>query len=48
MARHSAEVQLRADEELVAASPVVPVEPFDEVRAQHNLTHQPYAPWCEI
>ena len=43
-----AEIQLRADEECVVAAPVVPVEPSDEVRAQHNLTHQPYASWCEI
>ena len=48
VAQHSAEIQLRADDVRAAASPVVPVEPSDEVRAQHNLTHQPYAPWCEI
>ena len=48
VAQHCAEIQLRADEECVAAAPVVPVEPSDEVRAQHNLTHQPYASWCEI
>ena len=48
VAQHSAEIQLRADEERVAASPVVPVEPSDEVRAQHALTHQPFASWCEI
>ena len=48
VAQHSAEIQLGADEERVAASPVVPVEPSDEVRAQHALTHQPFASWCEI
>ena len=48
VAQHSAEIQLRADDERVAASPVVPVEPSDEVRAQQKLTHQPDASWCEI
>ena len=48
VAQHSAEIQLRADEERVASSPVVPVEPSDEVRAQHALTHQPFASWCEV
>ena len=48
VAQHSAEIQLRADEERVASSPVVPVEPSDEVRVQHALTHQPFASWCEI
>ena len=33
VAQHSAETQLRADDERVAASPVVAVEPSDEVRA---------------
>ena len=48
VAQHSAEIQVRADDERVASSPVVPVEPSDEVRAQRNLTHQPFAPWCEV
>ena len=48
VAQHSAEIQLRADDERVASSPAVPVEPSDEVRAQRNLTHQPFASWCEV
>ncbi len=47
-AQHHAEVQLRNEEERVAVSPPVPTEPSDEVRAHHNLTHQPYAAWCEV
>ena len=48
VAQHSAEIQLRADDERVASIAIVPVEPSDEVRAQHNLTHQPFASWCEV
>ena len=47
-AQHSAEIQLRKDDERVAQSPPIPVEPSDEDRKRHMLTHQPYAPWCEI
>ena len=47
-AQHHAEVQLRNEEERVAVSPPIPTEPSDEVRAHHNLTHQPYASWCEV
>ena len=48
VAQHSAEIQLRADDEPIASSPVMAAEPSDEVRAQHNLTHQPFASWCEV
>ena len=47
-AQHSAEIQLRKDDQRVAQSPPVPTEPSDEERNRHNLTHQPYASWCEI
>ena len=47
-AQHHAEVQLRNEGERVAVSPPVPTEPSDEVSAHHNLTHQPYAAWCEV
>ena len=48
MAQHSAEIQLRKDDERVAQSPPIPTEPSDEDRKRHMLTHQPYASWCEI
>ena len=47
-AQHSAEIQLRKDDQRVAQAPPVPTEPSDEERNRHNLTHQPYASWCEI
>ena len=47
-ARHSAEIQLRKDDERVAQSPPIPIEPSDEDRNRHNLTHRPYAPWWGI
>ena len=47
-AQHSAEIQLRKDDERVAQSPPIPVEPSDEERNRHNLIHQPFAQWCEI
>ena len=47
-AQHSAEIQLRKDDERVAQSPPIPVEPSDEDRKRHMWTHPPYAPWCEI
>ena len=47
-AQHHAEVQLRNEGERVAVSPPVRTEPSDEVRAHRNLTHQPYAAWCEV
>lgn len=46
-AQHSAEIQLRKDDERVALAPPVPVEPSEE-RSRHNLTHQPYAAKCEV
>ena len=46
-AQHSAEIQLRKDDERVAQSHPIPVEPSDD-RNRHNLTHQPYAASCEI
>ena len=48
VAQRSAEVQLRKDDERVAQSPPIPTEPSDEDRKRHMLTHQPYAPWCEV
>ena len=48
VAQHSAEIQLRKDDERVAQSPPIPSEPSDEDRKRHMLTHQPYASWCEI
>ena len=47
-AQHSAEIQLRKDDQRVAQAPPVPTEPSDEERNRHNLIHQPYASWCEI
>ena len=47
-AQHSAEIQLRKDDQRVAQAPPLPTEPSDEERNRHNLTHQPYASWCEI
>ena len=47
-AQHSAEIQLRKDDERVAQSPPIPTEPSDEERKRHMLTHQPYATWCEV
>ena len=47
-AQHSAEIQLRKDDQRVAQAPPVPTEPSDEERNRHNLTHQPYASWCEV
>ena len=47
-AQHSAEIQLRKDDERVGEAPPTPVEPSDDDRKGHSLTHQPYASWCEI
>ena len=48
MMNHSAEIQLRKDDQRVAQAPPLPTEPSDEERNRHNLTHQPYASWCEV
>eukprot|EP00434_Breviolum_minutum_P041002 symbB.v1.2.036458.t1/scaffold5151.1/size30365/2 len=48
VAQHSAEIQLRSEDDRVVHAPPVPTAPTDEERARHVLTHQPYASWCEV
>ena len=48
IAAHSAQRNLEGDQMRPAIGQTVPSEPTDAQRAQHNLTHYPYAAWCEL
>ena len=42
------QVKLKQDSERHAIPQGKPVEPSATVRDAHNLTHEPYEPWCEL
>ena len=42
------EHNLPSSRERVADAPPVPAEPDESAKAKHNLTHEPYAPWCPV
>eukprot|EP00435_Cladocopium_sp_Y103_P063021 s303_g24.t1 len=48
IAAHGAEQQLRGDLVRPAIAQHVPPEPTESEIAEHNLTHHPYASWCEL
>ena len=48
IAAHSAQRNLEGDQMRPAIGQTVPTEPTEAQRAQHNLTHYPYAAWCEL
>ena len=48
IAAHGAQQQLRGEFSRPANAQFVPDAPTEKEIAEHNLTHQPYAPWCEL
>ena len=48
IAAHGAQQQLRGDIARPVHSQSVPAEPTEKEIADHNLTHQPFAAWCEL
>ena len=48
LAAHSVHHQLQDELARPVHSQPVPDEPSEEERARHCLTHQPFAPWCEL
>ena len=48
IAAHGAKTQLQAELQRPVHAQPVPADPTDKERADHMLTHQPYASWCEL
>ena len=48
LAAHAAHHQLQSEIARPVYSQPVPDEPSAEEQARHSLTHQPFAPWCEL
>ena len=48
IAAHGAKTQLQAELQRPVHAQPVPTDPTDKERADHMLTHQPYAAWCEL
>ena len=48
IAAHAAHRNLQGEQLRPAIGQPIPAEPTEAQRAQHNLTHYPYAPWCEL
>ena len=48
IAAHGAQQQLRGDLARPVHSQFVPAEPTEKEVADHNLSHQPFAAWCEL
>ena len=48
LAAHAAHHQLQGEVARPVNQQPVPDEPSEEERARHALTHQPFAPWCEL
>eukprot|EP00435_Cladocopium_sp_Y103_P032117 s3208_g8.t1 len=48
IAAHGATVKLRAESERVPIGQDKPEEPSQQEIETHNLTHEPYKPWCSL
>eukprot|EP00435_Cladocopium_sp_Y103_P066686 s270_g29.t1 len=48
IAAHSAQCDLQGDTTRPAVGQPVPAEPSDAEKAEHYLTHYPFASWCEL
>ena len=48
LAAHAAHHQLQGEVSRPVNQQPAPDEPSEEERARHCLTHQPFAPWCEL
>ena len=48
IAAHSARRDLRGDVSRPFHGQPIPAEPSDAEKAEHNLTHYPFAKWCEL
>ena len=45
---HAVEIRLNADAEREVRGQSIPKPPTPAVRQAHNLTHEPYQPWCDV
>ena len=48
LSAHGAEVRLKSEAEREARSQSVPKAPTPQEVQAHNLTHEPYKPWCDV